>query len=276
MERFMTIYGIAVAGELILPTNLTAADVAGMSRYVSAFVILKPVLFFAAADQAVTAILSASTNGFVFNSLQGAFLAPFFQRLYNRTRALSPETPSLYPVMSFRLSELDVQTIGAPYVAGHFAAAAWFQSAATTGNSPAAAAFVSAYRARYGATALVTYEMQNAFVATELWLRAVRQARSFADAAVRQAMFGLAFAAPEGNIAIAASQYASKALRIGRVRASDGQFDLLLQSLPKPPQPWNQLLMQTQGYGCDWQDTSGTRGEKYQFPAVSTTMQFGA
>ena len=94
-----------------------------------------------------------------------------------------------------------------------------------------------------------------------LWKAAVEKAGTFDDNAVRQALVGVKFDAPQGPVEVMPNHHLSQTVRIGQI-TSQGQFKILeTTDGPILPQAWNQFEPSSKGYACDWTDNS--KGEKY-------------
>jgi urea transport system substrate-binding protein len=89
--------------------------------------------------------------------------------------------------MSFSIGEQEAKSMGPSLVAGSYAAWNYFQ----TLQSPENAKFVSAYKAKYGADAVVTDPMVHGYVDVFLWKAAVEKAGTFDPAKVRAAVVAL-------------------------------------------------------------------------------------
>ena len=86
-----------------------------------------------------------------------------------------------------------------------------------------------------------------------LWKQAVEKAGTANDLEkVRQAALGQTFNAPEGKVKMENNHHLSKYVRIGEVR-NDGLFEIIF-STPETvqPEPWNQLLPESNGKICDY------------------------
>ncbi len=130
----------------------------------------------------VIAKIRAAKPDIIFNTLNGDSNVAFFKQL-----AAAGLPPSVLPVMSFSIGEQEAKSMGPSLVAGSYAAWNYFQ----TLQSPENAKFVSAYKAKYGADAVVTDPMVHGYVDVYLWKAAVEKAGTFDPAKVRAAVVAL-------------------------------------------------------------------------------------
>ena len=95
-----------------------------------------------------------------------------------------------------------------------------------------------------------------------LWKKAVEKAGTFEDNAVREALVGVTFDAPQGPVKVMPNHHLSQTVRIGEI-TSDGNFKILEETDgPVLPQAWNQFEPSSKGYACDW--TNPRKGERYR------------
>ena len=143
-------------------------------------------------------------------------------------------------------------------MAGHLAAAGYFQSIATPANRN----WLAGFRAEFGHDRVAGDVMEAGWCLVHLWKAAVEKAGSFDTTAVRQAFRdGLAFAGPGGLVRLdPRTQHCTRGFRIGRIRR-DGQFDIV-HAAPAPidPDPYPQVAFP--GWSCDWTRGGVTRGDE--------------
>ncbi|MFW6296352.1 MAG: urea ABC transporter substrate-binding protein [Halothece sp.] len=207
----------------------------------------------------ITKIRQALPNGgVIFNSLNGDSNVAFFKQLQGA--GLSPDK---YPVMSVSIAEEEVRQIGKDFLIGHYAAWNYFQTVDTAQNKK----WVDAFRAEYGSDRVTNDPMEAAYIMVYLWKQAVEKAGTADDIEkVRAAAVGQEFDAPEGRVKMNANHHLSKTVRIGQIR-DDGLFDIVSETEGAiDPEPWNQYVAATKGYGCDWTDP--TKGEKYKVEKI--------
>ena len=144
-------------------------------------------------------------------------------------------TPDTIPVISFSIAEDELRSLDAGQMVGDYAAWNYFQSIDSDENRR----FVQAFRERYGADRVTDDPMEAAWFGVQLWAQTVREIGTDEVAAVRRAIGGQTFGAPEGIVSVDPSNlHTWKTVRIGRIRA-DGQFDVVWSSKnPIRPVPY--------------------------------------
>ncbi|MBD2576095.1 urea ABC transporter substrate-binding protein [Oscillatoria sp. FACHB-1406] len=193
-------------------------------------------------------------GGVIFNTLNGDSNVAFFKQLKG-----AGITPEKYPVMSVSVAEEEVRQIGTEFLKGHYASWNYFQTVDTPENKK----FVEAFKAKYGADRVTNDPMEAAYIMVYLWKQAVEKAGTADDLEkVRAAAVGQELAAPEGKVKMFPNHHISKTVRIGEVQ-DDGLFKIVWSTdAPLEPQPWNQFVPDTKGFGCDWTDPK--KGGKYK------------
>jgi urea transport system substrate-binding protein len=193
-------------------------------------------------------------GGVIYNTLNGDSNVAFFKQLQGA--GLKPDK---YPVMSVSVAEEEVKAIGVDFLKGHYAAWNYFQSV----NTPANKKFVEAFKKEYGAERVTNDPMEAAYIMVYLWKQSVEKAKTADDLEkVREAAYGQTFDAPEGKVTMNNSHHLSKFVRIGEI-AEDGQFKIVFETdKVVEPQPWNQFVAKTKGFGCNWADKS--KGGQYK------------
>ncbi len=181
----------------------------------------------------VIAKIRAAKPDVIFNTLNGDSNVAFFKQM-----AAAGMTPDKVPVMSFSIGEQEAQSMGPSLVQGGYAAWNYFQSLDAPENSK----FVAAYKAKYGADAVVTDPMVHGYLDVYVWKAAVEKAGSFDPKAVRDAAVGLAaIPSPLGPAKFAPN---NSLIQTGYMGQSDpkGQFKILwTSSAPIQPDPYDQL-----------------------------------
>ncbi|MEE3716024.1 transporter substrate-binding protein [Tumidithrix elongata RA019] len=142
-------------------------------------------------------------------------------------------TAEMIPIVSFCLTEMELQTIPPAAIVGHYASWNYFQTLETPQNQ----AFIQNFQARYGEDRVVNAAVQSAYAQIYLWKQAVETAQSFDVLSVRQAAYGQTYLAPSGTIQIVPNQHIRSDCHIGKVR-SDGQFQIVHTVNAIPPLPW--------------------------------------
>jgi urea transport system substrate-binding protein len=170
----------------------------------------------------------------VFNSLNGDSNVAFFKQL----RAAGVTAKDI-PTMSVSIAEDEIRGIGAENMVGHLAVWNYFMSMDTPENKK----FVSTYKARFGKERVTDDPIEANYFGVYLWAKAVEKAGTPDTAAVRKAIRGMKFKAPEGLVTIdPTNNHTSKIVQVGRVRP-DGQFEILWNSgKPVKPEPFPPLV----------------------------------
>lgn len=153
----------------------------------------------------------------VVSTLDGHSAAALVEVLRERGKG-----PERLPAMLVGLSEAETAGKAAEPLVGHYSAWSYFESLGTAENQ----AFVKAFRARYGAGRAVGDAMQTAYFGVKLWAEAVKRAGSTEPKAIREAMAGRSWQAPEGAVYVdPETRYTWRRLRIGRLKGR-GQFEV--------------------------------------------------
>jgi urea transport system substrate-binding protein len=181
----------------------------------------------------VIAKIRAAKPDLIFNTLNGDSNVAFFKQM-----AAAGMTPSKLPVMSFSIGEQEAQAMGPSLVEGSYAAWNYFQ----TLESPENAKFVAAYRAKYGADAVVTDPMVHGYLDVYAWKAAVEKAGDFDPAKVRAAAVAIdPIPSPLGPAKFAANNSLTQTAYIGQADPK-GQFKILWTSkAPIAPEPYDAL-----------------------------------
>src|SRR5262249_33219824 len=153
----------------------------------------------------------------------------------------------------------ELKSLDTKAMAGDYAAWNYFQDI----DRPQNREFVGRFQAKYGPERVTTDPMEAAYSGVHLWAKAVAAAKSDDVSAIRRAVKGLTFEAPEGPIEIdAITQHCTKFIRIGQIRQS-GRFkviyssDDLIHPIPYPTTrsraAWEELLTDLHlGWGGQW------------------------
>ncbi|CAI3789125.1 Aliphatic amidase expression-regulating protein [Pseudomonas sp. MM227] len=134
--------------------------------------------------------------------------------------------PARLPIVSLATNEVDVQAMSDEEAEGHISAAPWF----STLQTPASQAFVARYRARFGEHAAITSGAEAAYFQVHLFAQAARRASDDSVQALREALAGASFEAPQGTVQIdAQTQHTWLWPRIARLDQRR-RFQLVLES----------------------------------------------
>ncbi len=166
-------------------------------------------------EDVITAIMREKPD-VIINSLNGDSNVHFFRQLKR-----AGITANVYPVMSFSVSEEEVNQIGIDNLIDQLVAWNYYETTATPRN----AKFVSDYKNEYGNERVTGDPIEAGYIAIYMWATACEKAGSFDVEDVRMAAKGLSFTAPEGTVTIdGANQHLYKQVRIGKIN-SEGLID---------------------------------------------------
>ena len=145
----------------------------------------------------------------IINSLNGDSNIYFFRQLEE-----AGITSDDIPVMSFSISEEEINTIGSKNLSGHLVSWNYYETTETAKNVQ----FVSDYKSEYGSDRVTGDPIEAGYIAVYMWAAACEKAGSFDVEEVRMASKGLSFTAPEGTVTIDGSnQHLYKQVRIGKI-----------------------------------------------------------
>ncbi len=131
--------------------------------------------------------------------------------------------PARMPIASLTTSEAEVAEMQPAAAAGHITAAPFF----STLDTPAATAFVSGFRARFGEDAVVTAGAEAAYFQVMLVASAIERAGTDDPGQVRAALGDLEYDAPQGRVRIdAGNNHTFLWPRVARLDAA-GQFQVV-------------------------------------------------
>ncbi len=181
----------------------------------------------------VVAKIKQAKPDVIYSTLNGDSNVAFFKQM-----AAAGMKSDVLPVMSFSIGEQEAQAMGPSLIEGSYAGWNYFQ----TVENPENAKFVAAYKAKYGADAVVTDPMVHGYLDVYIWKAAVEKAGSFDPAKVRAAAVTLdAIPTPLGAVKFAANNSLVQTGYIGQADPK-GQFKILWTSKGMiDPQPYDAL-----------------------------------
>ena len=181
----------------------------------------------------IIAEIQQSKPDIIINTLNGDSNVSFFKQM-----AAAGLTPDKLPVMSFSIAEPEAKAMGPSLLAGSYTSWNYYQSLPGATN----AAFVAAYKAKFGADSVVDDPMVHGYVDVYEWAAAVKKAGSFDATKVRDAAVALGTEdSPLGGVSFAANQSMVQTGYIGELQP-DGQFKIVWQSpAPIEPEPYDPL-----------------------------------
>ena len=135
--------------------------------------------------------------------------------------------PKVTPIASLTTTESEVRAMGFDVAEGQITAAPYFQSVASERN----ASFVARYKRRHGEDEPTNMCAEAAYFQVHLFANALAQTGSMETDAIKPAVLGSDFDAPQGKVSVSpATSHTDLWSRIGRVNRR-GQFDIVRQSL---------------------------------------------
>jgi urea transport system substrate-binding protein len=121
------------------------------------------------------------------------------------------------PVISVSTAEDEVRGVGIKNIVGQYVAWNYYQTTPGAKN----AAFVKAYKAKYGADRVTDDPIEAGYVGVHLWAMAAQKAGSTDPEKVKAASKGLTYQAPEGLVTVdGENQHIYKTARIGQLQPS--------------------------------------------------------
>ena len=156
-------------------------------------------------------------------------------------------TPDVVPSMSFSSQQ---PGLAARDIAGDYAAWNYFESI----DSPTNHAFVARFRDKFGPQRVLSDPLEASYLGVHLWAQAVRAAGSDDVAAIRRALRGQRFQAPEGEVRLdPETQHLWKTPRVARITSKGTAEIVWSSSEPVRPDPFpaSRTREQWQGYLVD-------------------------
>ncbi|MCA8907833.1 MAG: transporter substrate-binding domain-containing protein [Rhodospirillaceae bacterium] len=187
----------------------------------------------------VEQILAAKPD-FVFNTLIGDSSYVFFREFRRAAEARGMNQPAEIPVVSCSLSEPELAAIGPEACDGHLSSSVYFESIDTPENQH----FVARWHQRHPQLGACSADAEATYIAVHLLAMAIGRCGTTEMAAVREAVGGLEFAAPQGCVQVdPENRHCYLYPRIGRSR-SDGGFDIIadagVATRPDPYLVWRE------------------------------------
>jgi urea transport system substrate-binding protein len=181
----------------------------------------------------IVAEIQQAKPDIIINTLNGDSNVSFFKQM-----AAAGLTPDKLPVMSFSIAEPEAKAMGPSLLAGSYTSWNYYQSLPGADN----AAFVAAYKAKFGADSVVDDPMVHGYVDVYQWAAAVKKAGSFDPTKVRDAAVAADFApSPLGGVKFADNQSMVQTGYIGELQP-DGQFKVIWTSPGViQPEPYDAL-----------------------------------
>jgi len=154
------------------------------------------------------------------------------------------------PVVAFSVGEEELSGLDTTNLVGHLAAWNYFQSAETDANS----SFIKAWKKKMGAKRVTNDPMEAHYIGFNMWVQAVKKAKTVEVDKVRDAMYGQTFPNLTGGTAVMLpNHHLAKPVLIGEIQA-DGQFDIISQTKEVPGDAWTDFLPESKVLVSDWKN----------------------
>ena len=154
------------------------------------------------------------------------------------------------PVVAFSVGEEELSGLDTTNLVGHLAAWNYFQSAETDANS----SFIKAWKKKMGAKRVTNDPMEAHYIGFNMWVQAVKKAKTVKVDKVRDAMYGQTFPNLTGGTAVMLpNHHLAKPVLIGEIQA-DGQFDIISQTKEVPGDAWTDFLPESKVLVSDWKN----------------------
>jgi sigma-54 dependent transcriptional regulator, acetoin dehydrogenase operon transcriptional activator AcoR len=164
----------------------------------------------------------------IFSTLVGESVIKFYQAYYEQ--GLNPEK---LPIFSPITTELEIQSMGSKYAAGHYSCSSYFQSL----DIPENLEFVQGIKERYGRNTVISSVMANTYSGIQMILDAIVQLQSTDRKKILNYLYNKTFPSPSGKITIESNHHLSREVRIGQANL-EGQFNIVWSSeQPIPAKP---------------------------------------
>jgi urea transport system substrate-binding protein len=166
----------------------------------------------------------------VFQTINGDSNVAFWKQFHD-----SGLDAKKIPVMSVSTAEDEVRGVGIKNIVGQYVAWNYYQTTPGAKN----AAFVKAYKAKYGADHVTDDPIEAGYVGVHLWALAAQKAGSTDPEKVKAASKGLTFDAPEGLVTVdGENQHIHKTARIGQLQPSGLINEVGGSKTPIKPDPF--------------------------------------
>jgi sigma-54 dependent transcriptional regulator, acetoin dehydrogenase operon transcriptional activator AcoR len=164
----------------------------------------------------------------ILSTLIGESVLHFYRTYYEL--GLNPEK---LPILSPITTELEIQSMGSKYAAGHYSCSSYFQSLDIPENRP----FVQGMKERYGRDTVISSVMASTYSGIQMILGAFVHLQSTDRKKMLNYLYKKTFSSPSGKITIESNHHLSREVRIGQANL-DGQFTIVWSSeQPIPAKP---------------------------------------
>jgi urea transport system substrate-binding protein len=166
----------------------------------------------------------------IFNTISGPDNDVFFKTLKK-----NGIVAARMPVLSFSVTEVELNGMETTPMAGHYVARNYFRTIPTHENQ----AFVKRFRDRFGERALLDSPAEASYINMRMWVQAALEASSGDLHKVQRTVLRQSLLAPEGIVSLdPVTRHVWKVARVGKSR-EDGQIDVVWDSgRPLEPAPF--------------------------------------
>jgi urea transport system substrate-binding protein len=166
----------------------------------------------------------------IVNTINGDTNVAFFRSL-RRAGIKSKRIPTL----SFSISEEELSALGPRDTEGDYVAANYFDSLDTPSNQE----FLRRFRKRYGAERMLSSAMETAYAGVHLWAKSVESAGRDEPRAIREAIRGQSYEAPQGLVRVdPATLHTIQIARVGRIDEAGRLMEVYRSPQPIAPEPY--------------------------------------
>jgi urea transport system substrate-binding protein len=182
--------------------------------------------------QTIISKIKSANPDVVYNTLNGDSNVAFFKQLRDAGIKSTDLT-----TLSVSIAEEEAKAIGGDVMEGHLVAWNYYETTSTDANKK----FVPAYHAWTAKTTQrpTSDPVEAAYISVNLWAMAAKKAGTVEVEAIKAAMAGLTFAAPEGTVTVhATNHHISKTVRVGKIRKDALIDEVYATSQPVVPDPY--------------------------------------
>lgn len=172
---------------------------------------------------------------FVFSNLIGTSAYAFLKQLRVTCSRHGIDQPKEIPVASCTLAEPELSLLGPDASDGHYSSSVYFSTVQTPENAP----FLTAYNDRFPEGPAASADAEASYIAVKLLAEALVAAGTDEAAAVRAAVAGQSFKAPQGEVRVDPETFHTWLTpRIGR-STGNTEFQVLVEAAaPIRPDPY--------------------------------------
>ena len=180
----------------------------------------------------------------VVSTINGDANIPFYKELGNA--GIDPED---IPVVAFSVGEEELSGLDTAPLIGHLAAWNYFMTVDTPENED----FIDTWLDYAGDDRVTNDPMEAHYIGFNMWVAAAEAAGSTDPAAIQEAIIGISVPNLSGGTAtMLPNHHITKPVLIGEI-TSDGQFDIVYETLTVPGDDWSDFLPGSSVLVSDWE-----------------------